>query len=61
MLILACSLAGVLGFVWIGVQSTAGILVFNAAFGFASGASCTCTCTPPPHAFTTFHIPQVDT
>ncbi|KAJ7140710.1 major facilitator superfamily domain-containing protein [Mycena epipterygia] len=36
-LILACSLAGILNFVWISVKSTAGILVFNAAFGFSSG------------------------
>ncbi|KAJ6589024.1 major facilitator superfamily domain-containing protein [Mycena capillaripes] len=36
-LILACGLAGVLDLVWITAKSTAGILVFNAAFGFASG------------------------
>ncbi|KAJ7431045.1 major facilitator superfamily domain-containing protein [Mycena galericulata] len=36
-LVVACLVAGVLDFVWVVPQSTAGILVFNAAFGFASG------------------------
>ncbi|KAJ7140705.1 major facilitator superfamily domain-containing protein [Mycena epipterygia] len=35
-LIVACGLAGAFNFVWIAAQSTAGILVFNAFFGFAS-------------------------
>ncbi|KAJ7902776.1 major facilitator superfamily domain-containing protein [Mycena olivaceomarginata] len=37
-LITACALSGVLDFVWITAQSTAGILAFNGAFGFVSGA-----------------------
>ncbi|KAJ6476612.1 major facilitator superfamily domain-containing protein [Mycena vulgaris] len=36
-LIIACGLAGVLDFVWVAADSTAGILAFNAVFGFASG------------------------
>ncbi|KAJ6608126.1 major facilitator superfamily domain-containing protein, partial [Mycena sp. CBHHK59/15] len=36
-LICACTLAGILDYVWISAHTTAGILVFNAAFGFASG------------------------
>ncbi|KAJ6584406.1 major facilitator superfamily domain-containing protein [Mycena capillaripes] len=36
-LIIACGLAGVLDIVWITAHSTAGILAFNAVFGFASG------------------------
>ncbi|KAJ7731319.1 major facilitator superfamily domain-containing protein [Mycena maculata] len=36
-LVAACGLAGVLDFVWVVPRSTTGILVFNAAFGFASG------------------------
>ncbi|KAJ7262738.1 major facilitator superfamily domain-containing protein [Mycena haematopus] len=36
-IIVACTLAGVLDIVWASVQSTTGILVFNAGFGFASG------------------------
>jgi hypothetical protein len=36
-LITACALSGVLDFVWITAQSTAGILAFNGAFGFVSG------------------------
>jgi hypothetical protein len=37
-LIAACGIAGVLDYVWVAARSTTGILVFNAAFGFASGA-----------------------
>ncbi|KAJ7090781.1 major facilitator superfamily domain-containing protein [Mycena belliarum] len=36
-LIGACTVAGVLDFVWVTARSTGGILAFNAAFGFASG------------------------
>ncbi|KAJ6510502.1 major facilitator superfamily domain-containing protein [Mycena sanguinolenta] len=37
MLIVTCTLSGVLDIVWAAVKSTPGILVFNAAFGLASG------------------------